>query len=153
MLPKEESDSHSAPSTEGINKAVAGVDAAVGGRIYARRRQINMSAKRLGELVGVSSTQIANYETGARRIGAARLYAISLALDVPVSFFFSDMVSGRSSRLKPTAEPMDKVADEPAMGTILRLGKLAANIEDPRMREALRDLLRRLPPSHLEAEE
>jgi transcriptional regulator with XRE-family HTH domain len=125
----------------------------VGGRIYARRRQINMSAKRLGELVGVSSTQIANYETGARRIGAARLYAISLALDVPVSFFFSDMVRGGSSRPEPNVETMDRAADEPTMGTILRLGKLAAKIEDPKMREALRNLLRGLPPSHPDSKE
>ena len=112
-----------------------------------------MSAKRLGELVGVSSTQIANYETGARRIGAARLYAISLALDVPVSFFFSDMVSGRSSRPESTVETLDRAADEPAMGTILRLGKLAAKIEDPKMRDALRNLLRGLPPSNVDPEE
>jgi transcriptional regulator with XRE-family HTH domain len=106
-----------------------------------------MSAKRLGELVGVTSSQIANYESGARRIGAARLYAISLALRVPISFFFSEMIPQNPAQPDPNRE-VDKPAEEPAMRTILRLGQLAATITDPKIRDALRSLLRALPPFH-----
>lgn len=107
-----------------------------------------MSAKRLGELVGVTSSQIANYEFGARRIGAARLYAISLALRVPISFFFSEMTPQELSLTETPSEMTDKAVEEPAMRTILRLGQLAASIKDPKIRDALRSLLHALPPFH-----
>ncbi len=65
-------------------------DAAVGLRIRFRRRELKMTKKRLGEIVGVSGMQIGFHESGARRLGAARLYDISLALDVPITYFFTD---------------------------------------------------------------
>ena len=65
-------------------------DAAVGLRIRFRRRELKMTKKRLGEIVGVSGMQIGFHESGARRLGAARLYDISLALDVPITYFFLD---------------------------------------------------------------
>ena len=47
-----------------------------------------MTQQQLGDAVGIKFQQIQKYETGMNRVSASRLYDISTALDVPVSFFF-----------------------------------------------------------------
>jgi transcriptional regulator with XRE-family HTH domain len=47
-----------------------------------------MSQAELGEKIGVKFQQVQKYELGANRISASRLWEVSKALDVPVSFFF-----------------------------------------------------------------
>ncbi|MBC7635905.1 MAG: helix-turn-helix transcriptional regulator [Acetobacteraceae bacterium] len=59
-------------------------DHAVGVQIRALRRAAGMTLKDLGEAVGVSCVQFQRYETGASRVTASRLFAISDALGVLV---------------------------------------------------------------------
>ncbi len=67
------------------------VDVHVGQRLRLRRSLMGMSQERLGETLGLTFQQIQKYERGANRIGASRLFAISLALKVPVAWFFEEM--------------------------------------------------------------
>ncbi|WGF86533.1 helix-turn-helix domain-containing protein [Marinivivus vitaminiproducens] len=67
------------------------IDVHVGRQVKLRRTSIGMSQERLGELLDLTFQQVQKYERGANRIGSSRLYAISRILDVPVSFFFSDL--------------------------------------------------------------
>jgi transcriptional regulator with XRE-family HTH domain len=46
---------------------------------------------RLAKFVGVTFQQVQKYEAGTNRMGSSRLYQMSLALSVPVSYFFEDM--------------------------------------------------------------
>lgn len=64
------------------------VDVNVGKRIRHRRWLVGMTQQQLAEQVGIKFQQIQKYETGANRVSASRLWDISEALDVPVSFFF-----------------------------------------------------------------
>ena len=64
------------------------VDVHVGQRIRRRRWMLGMTQQQLGDAVGIKFQQIQKYETGMNRVSASRLYDISTALDVPVSFFF-----------------------------------------------------------------
>lgn len=74
------------------------IDAHVGKRIRLRRTLLGLSQEKLGEALGVTFQQIQKYERGTNRVGASRLYDIATALDVPISFFFDDMLGAA----KPT---------------------------------------------------
>ncbi|MGY0793202.1 helix-turn-helix domain-containing protein [Azospirillum argentinense] len=67
------------------------VDIHVGARVRLRRTLLGMSQEKLGEALGLTFQQVQKYERGANRISASRLFDLSRALDVPISFFFDDM--------------------------------------------------------------
>ncbi|MDG4721742.1 helix-turn-helix domain-containing protein [Thalassospira aquimaris] len=66
------------------------VDVYVGSRIRLRRTLLGMSQTALADALGLTFQQVQKYERGMNRAGASRLYDLSHALDVPVSFFFDD---------------------------------------------------------------
>jgi len=71
------------------------IDVHVGKRLRLRRTLLGMSQERLGDLLGLTFQQVQKYERGVNRIGSSRLYELGQILDVPVSFFFDDMVGSR----------------------------------------------------------
>ena len=84
------------------------VDVHVGGRVRLRRTLLGMSQERLAEAIGLTFQQVQKYERGTNRIGASRLFDLSLVLDVPVSFFFEEMantVAAASPRARGRGEP------------------------------------------------
>jgi transcriptional regulator with XRE-family HTH domain len=52
---------------------------------------VGMTQQQLAEKVGIKFQQIQKYETGMNRVSASRLWDISDALSVPVSYFFEGM--------------------------------------------------------------
>lgn len=100
------------------------IDAHVGKRIRLRRTLLGLSQEKLGEALGVTFQQIQKYERGTNRVGASRLYDIATALDVPISFFFDDMLSpakpgvrhqGFAETRKPFGTPAPSTATPPAL--------------------------------------
>ncbi len=79
------------------------VDRHVGARIRLRRRQLGLSQESLAHAVGLTFQQIQKYERGANRVSASKLFQMSGALDVPVSYFFETLTSpsGRLSDAEP----------------------------------------------------
>lgn len=73
------------------------VDVHVGKRIRHRRWLIGMTQQQLAEKVGIKFQQIQKYETGANRVSASRLWDISDALEVQVSFFFEGLQEDQQS--------------------------------------------------------
>ncbi len=73
-------------------KIIHPVDKHVGQRLRQRRWVVGITQQQLAENVGIKFQQIQKYETGANRVSASRLWDISRALDVPISYFFEDMV-------------------------------------------------------------
>jgi transcriptional regulator with XRE-family HTH domain len=67
------------------------VDTHIGSRLRLRRTLLGMSQEALGDAVGLTFQQIQKYEKGTNRMGASRFFQISLALGVPISFFFEEM--------------------------------------------------------------
>ena len=67
------------------------VDVHVGQRVRQRRLLLGMTARQLGESVGVRFQQIQKYESGADRISASRMWNIAAVLGVPVSSFFEGL--------------------------------------------------------------
>lgn len=93
------------------------VDVHVGKRIRHRRWLVGMTQQQLAEQVGIKFQQIQKYETGANRVSASRLWDISRALQVSISFFFEgieDPVEGADAKEAPT----DIMADKEALDLI-----------------------------------
>ena len=73
-------------------------------RIRQRRIMLGLTQQQMAELIGVTYQQAHKYETGINRISAGRLYQISQALGVEISYFFEDVDPER--RNKPKAAEM-----------------------------------------------
>jgi transcriptional regulator with XRE-family HTH domain len=119
------------------------VDSHVGRRIRQRRMLMGMSQEKLGEAIGLTFQQVQKYERAANRISASKLYDISRALDVPVSFFFEDVdpatVSAgvRGEMAEAPENAMDK-------RETLELVRAFYRIENPSVRKRLVDFVRSL---------
>ncbi len=72
------------------------VDVHVGKRVRHRRWMVGMTQQQLADKVGIKFQQIQKYETGMNRVSASRLWDMSSALGVPISFFF-DGVNGAAA--------------------------------------------------------
>ena len=68
------------------------VDVHVGGRLRVRRSLLGMSQEKLANAVGLTFQQVQKYERGMNRISAGRLYQFSRILDVPVTYFYENIV-------------------------------------------------------------
>ena len=67
------------------------VDVHVGTRIRMQRQILKKSQEDLGDALGVTFQQVQKYERGTNRVGSSRLYDISKALGVSISFFFEGL--------------------------------------------------------------
>ena len=98
------------------------VDIHVGQKIRRRRWMTDMTQKQLADAVGIKFQQIQKYETGANRVSASRLFEISQALSVPVSYFFESIES------EGQTEVVAIDADENAVPADLFQGKEAIEL-------------------------
>ncbi|MBU0750075.1 helix-turn-helix domain-containing protein [Patescibacteria group bacterium] len=64
------------------------IDVVLGKRLEARRKLFGMTQRQLGRAIGVTHQQIQRYECGAHKMSAVRLWQLSDALQVPVSYFY-----------------------------------------------------------------
>lgn len=67
------------------------IDKHVGERIWRRRREVGLSRRALGELVGIGLKQVNKYETAVNRVSAGRLFDIAAALGVAPGYFFEGL--------------------------------------------------------------
>ena len=114
------------------------IDVHVGGRLRLRRTLMGLSQTELAKAVNLTFQQVQKYESGANRVSASRLYHISEALDVPVSFFFDDAPragGGLAEAPKPSFEPDRE---------LLELTRNYRGITDPEIRRGIYDLVKRL---------
>jgi transcriptional regulator with XRE-family HTH domain len=94
------------------------VDVHVGKRIRHRRWLIGMTQQQLAEKVGIKFQQIQKYETGANRVSASRLWDISDAMEVPVSFFFDGLQEEGKASSEAGSVPEDLMGDKEALDLV-----------------------------------
>ncbi len=124
------------------------VDVHVGQRVRQRRTLLGYSQERLAEALDLTFQQVQKYERGANRVGAGRLFELSKALDVPVTYFFEDLPD------TPTAEPSGPrmleeaqqryEGDPMAQRETMLLVRAYYGVNDPVLRRRLLDLIRSL---------
>lgn len=88
------------------------VDVHVGKRIRHRRWMIGMTQQQLAAKVGIKFQQIQKYETGMNRVSASRLWDMSTAMGVPISFFFEGLDIKAAEHEEPVG---DYMADKEAL--------------------------------------
>ncbi len=64
------------------------VDLRVGAALRQRRIFLAFTQTQLADKLGITFQQIQKYEKGTNRISASRLYELSIALKVPISYFY-----------------------------------------------------------------
>ena len=121
------------------------VDVHVGARLRVRRTLLGMSQTMLGEAIGLTFQQVQKYESGANRISASRLFALSRVLGVAIQYFFDDMPTavaasspaqgGGRAKKPPSHEP-----DPMAKRETLELVRAHYKISDPKIRKRLFEL-------------
>ncbi|MBE1294997.1 MAG: helix-turn-helix domain-containing protein [Rhodobacteraceae bacterium] len=94
------------------------VDVHVGKRIRHRRCLIGMTQQQLAEKVGIKFQQIQKYEPGANRVSASRLWDISDAMEVPVSFFFDGLQDEDKTSSEKGSVPEDLMGDKEALDLV-----------------------------------
>lgn len=111
-----------------MKKSPNPIDQHVGQRVRVRRVLCGMSQTALANELGLTFQQLQKYESGANRISASRLWAISKILDVPVSWFFEGI----------DGEPADEIS------TKRETLELVRNIEacPPAVRKHVRSLIK-----------
>jgi transcriptional regulator with XRE-family HTH domain len=70
------------------------VDIHVAMRVRERRIELGLTQPKVAAELGVAFQQLYKYEKAVTRISAARLYGLSKALGVPVTFFFEGIEAG-----------------------------------------------------------
>ena len=126
------------------------IDVHVGSRVRLRRTFLGMSQEKLGNAIGLTFQQVQKYERGANRIGSSRLFDLSRALDVPVSFFFDDMPpeisesTPRNDSELAEASTESYAADPLAKRETLELVRAYYQIDEPAVRKRLFDLAKAL---------
>lgn len=88
------------------------VDRHVGERLRARRHGLSLTRAQLAAATGLTSDQVERYEDGAGRISASRLWALSSALAIPVSYFFEGLDQDGDVISLSLTEDIAPVSDE-----------------------------------------
>lgn len=115
------------------------VDVHVGKTLRQRREQLGISRQRLAQAVGVVHQQVEKYENVINRVSPDRLYRFARLLNVPVAYFFEDLMCAaaptpRSSMVLPdTVFQLRETKD---------LVKAYYAISDPGRRRAIHQLIR-----------
>ena len=80
------------------------LDLTIGRNIRKWRRRSALSVERLAERLGVTADDMQAFEAGLRRVGPARLWQLSRALERPLSDFFSPAARS-GARHRPSRAP------------------------------------------------
>jgi transcriptional regulator with XRE-family HTH domain len=77
------------------------VDIHVAMRVRERRIELGLTQPELAGELGITFQGLYKYEKGKNRISAGRLYGLSKALGVPVTFFFEGIAGTEAKAQKP----------------------------------------------------
>jgi len=119
------------------------VDAHVGNRIRLRRMALGLSQEKLAQALGLTFQQVQKYEKGINRVGASRLYDLARVLDVPIGYFFEDLLPDASASGQGDV-PTVPVSDAGLKRETLELLRAYNRINDPVVRRRVYDLARAL---------
>ena len=123
------------------------VDAFIGARVRMRRLMLEMSQEDLSNRIGVTFQQIQKYEKGINRISASRLLELSVALDVPVQFFFDGLERSRAAVPDGMAEdpaPFNPYLDFVSSGPGVELNRGFLKINDEGLKQQVLSMVANL---------
>ena len=127
------------------------IDVHLGLRLRKIRTMMGMSQKDMGAALSVAFQQVQKYESGVNRIAASRLYEMSKILNVPITYFFEDIViepikrnaTGLGGNSQGPFEQMsssDQIS--PEHRETLEFARVYKRIADPHLRRQLLNMMR-----------
>jgi transcriptional regulator with XRE-family HTH domain len=119
-------------------KKTTPTDEYVGTAVRFRRKELGLRQADLATAIGVTFQQVQKYENGTSRVLAGRLFAISQALQVPVSYFLQPVNGGGTTKVERGAAELLKL---PGASALLWH---YAKIEAPAHRRSVLDFARSL---------
>lgn len=119
------------------NKLPSGIDRVVGQRIRWRRKELKLTQEKLGELLGLTFQQVQKYEKGVNRVSAGRLFEMSTAMGVPITYFFDGAETFLDHDAAYVAEDGDAIHAPVMTSEILDLIAAFQKIEDRSLRKSL----------------
>ena len=103
-------------------------DIHLGKRLRRRRRLLGLTQKELAAAAGVQFQQIQKYECAANRMSAARLWYLSLALEVPISYFYEGLSKGQVEIFQAleavSSEVLNQTETQELLATYYRLDEV-----------------------------
>jgi len=110
---------------------------------------LGLSQEAVAGLLGITFQQIQKYESGVNRIGASRLYDLSLALRVTVDYFYEEMdeqvvMASPRHLARQGSEPDFPPALAVNSRETLDLIRAYSRINDPSVRRRVHELARAL---------
>ena len=123
------------------NKIPNLVDKHVGRRLRWRRRELNYSQEKLGELLGLTFQQVQKYEKGVNRISAGRLYEIAKVLETSIAYFYQG-ISESDAREAGVSEGEGSVYAGEIDRDTLDLVAVFQSIPDPALRQSILAMVR-----------
>ncbi len=125
------------------NKLPNTIDKHVGRRVRWRRRELNFSQEKLGELLGLTFQQIQKYEKGVNRISAGRLFEMSRVLDTTITYFFMgveemDEAMNRTFAENDKDQALTGLIDADAVDLVVAF----QSIPDPKLRQSILTMVR-----------
>ncbi|MAN47360.1 MAG: helix-turn-helix domain-containing protein [Alphaproteobacteria bacterium] len=119
------------------SKLPSGIDRVVGQRIRWRRKELNLTQEKLGDLLGLTFQQVQKYEKGINRVSAGRLYEMSTAMGIPITYFFDGAEAYLEHEALQVAEDGDGVHAPVMTSEVLDLIAAFQKIEDVSLRKSL----------------
>lgn len=121
------------------------IDVHVGARVRMRRFLVGMSQGKLADQLGVTFQQVQKYEKGMSRISASRLQTIANVFEVPVGFFFENIVDYPQAEGETLAEAVDtSLLTQDGMA----LNKAFVRIKSTKIRRSVIELVKLLAEDH-----
>ncbi|KCZ55735.1 Cro/Cl family transcriptional regulator [Hyphomonas beringensis] len=119
------------------SKLPSGIDRVVGQRIRWRRKELNLTQEKLGDLLGLTFQQVQKYEKGINRVSAGRLYEMSTVLGIPITYFFDGADAYLQHEALQVAEDGDDIHAPIMTSEVLDLIAAFQRIEDVSLRKSL----------------
>lgn len=110
---------------------VPGVNLHVGKQLKKRRVELGLTQQQVGNRIGATYQHIHKFESGASRMNVSQLFQLSIALDVPIAYFYDGYGITTSAPL----EPHIRMASE-----MKRLTSLIEELDDSARRHLFRFL-------------
>ncbi|WP_416899919.1 MAG: helix-turn-helix domain-containing protein [Minwuia sp.] len=107
----------------------------MGERIRRRRAELGMTQHDLAQMLDISYQQVQKYETGANRVSAGRLFAMSQRLGCNIAYFFDGL---------ETAPPADVIEHGAANRTTIELARNFSRLPSGNVKGAISTLVRAL---------
>ncbi len=117
------------------------VNKAVGHRLRLRRTMLGLTQDALARGIGVAAQQVQKYESGTNVMNVNRLHEFAQFLNVPVGYFFEDVVPAKAARKQDEHELEPGNASDRESIEIVKSFK---RIKDQALRKRLADLVRTL---------